>query len=178
MATRLAGIPRIGRQDGDDGTNILTAGGQSIEDYGGWKVTAQLHWIRKLGLATVFTFMTAIFTGTVLVEQLASPAVRQGEINGATAKAVEGLATTQKESDERQAVLRKEAEERQSKALIDGLARIEVAIGAQGNELSRRLSSLEDKQVSMWNNMVEMKNRIGFLEVEKERQKNKEKQEK
>lgn len=168
----------------DDDNRIVTAGAEYNQDHNEAKMIEQFRWVKKIGLGPVFFFVTAVCTSLLLIVELATPAVKQSEINGTTNARLESLATAQRETKEEQA-----------KALAEGIARIEAKVGESNvlsgrsleeNRLLRgevqairaefggRLGLVEQKTDSQWNLMVELRTRIGQAEIElKKREKEK-----
>ena len=177
----IAGVTDARRFGEPKDIKILTPGGQSIVAHSEWKMAREYEWVKKLGLKVVFSFIAAVATVTVLIVQLATPAVKQGEINGATTKALDNLTTTQKD-----------AEDRQSKALLEGLNEIKVLV-KQTNDLSisnrdevratresteRQLIEVRQDTKGLWNwlgelklQQGEMKGRLTVLESQRPKEK-------
>lgn len=145
-----------------DAATLITPTGESIDDYGEAKLTTQWRSLKKIGLGTIFFILTGIASTTIAIEQLVSPAIGQAKQNGITNSRLDSIAATQKENDERQARLAKESEDRQNKALLDGLARIETAVGVQGTALGQ----LRQDTMGLWKWATALDGRIGMLEAD------------
>jgi hypothetical protein len=154
----------------DDSNDILTPNAEYNEYYSEARLTQQVRWIKQnLGIGAILGGCALFLSALVAVVTLAGPAVRQGEINGSTTRAVEALGVAQRENREESAHALAEAVTR-----IETLVNKSVGIAEQthgemiamreSNE--RKLSSLEDKQLSMWNWMVDLKSRVGMIEAE------------
>jgi len=154
--------------------NIISIGAEynegHLEAEAEAEMTRQFRWIKQnLGLGAILGAVATFLSALAVIVLIASPAVKQGEINGATLKAIDTLVVAQKENKEEQA-----------KALSDAVTRIETLVNrsvdlAQANRedmrsmresLERRLGLVEQKTDSNWNWMTDLKTRVGQVEIE------------
>lgn len=168
MSTATGTLTEIGQRQREKDSNISTGERRHTDRNGEWKVVRQVKGIKQhIGLGSII--------GTVaLIVAVGTPAVKQGQINGTQAQAIDNLAKTQKESDERS-----------SRALSEAVQRIEAGIKeavnlAQENRAEvrsmretqeRKIDAMQLKVDSTWNWMVELKNRIGMIEAETKQKK-------
>jgi len=185
-------IGRIRARTRDDNTNILTPVEQYNEGHKGWLVAREYHWIKeRLGLRTVFMFITAVAGTTLVIVQLAAPAVKQGEINGATTRAIDNLSVLQAQAKEEQAKALATATDQQAKALADALALVQASqarieagvnraigiaeenrseISRQSERSERRMDKISDKADAAWNWMLELKGRVQQVEAKQQKE--------
>lgn len=186
-------IPQIGKRTRGENDNIIITPDEYNDNHQGWKVTREYRWIKdKLGLRTVFMFITAVAGTTLVIVQLAAPAVKQGEINGDVKRAVESLATAQTQGKEEQARAMTALTEQQSQALAKAVAdmqasqvRIEAGvtkavsiaeenrseISRQSERTERRMDKISDKADAAWNWMLELKGRVQEVESKQRKEK-------
>lgn len=159
-------ITQIGRRARESDPTGVTGGDEYNQSHSDWKIVRQVKAITKtvkehVGLGSVL--------GTIaIIIAIGAPAVKQGEINGTYAKAIDNLTTAQKENDIRQ-----------ERALTEAVGRIEAGINravdlAQQNRedmrsmrenMERRVDKIETLSQSNWNKMVEVSNRMGIVEA-------------
>jgi len=155
-------------------------------------VAREYHWIKeRLGLRTVFMFITAVAGTTLVIVQLAAPAVKQGEINGATTRAIDNLSVLQAQAKEEQAKALATATDQQAKALADALALVQASqarieagvnraigiaeenrseISRQSERSERRMDKISDKADAAWNWMLELKGRVQQVEAKQQKE--------
>jgi len=170
-----AEIRRIGERAHREPITVVTPVGDYNENHSEAKLTKQVRWIKdKLGLGTVFTFVTAV-AGTVLViVQLASPAVEQGKINGTTNAKIDNLAVAQRDSEDRQAKALAVAIE-EIKTLLKDQSSVTLQtrddLRSMRESNDRRFDMMTQKVDSTWNWMIELKNRVGMIEAQQKKEK-------
>lgn len=165
MSAPVTAFP-IGRDSQRDETNkgFLGAGQNSDQSHNDEaKVTRQIRALKQnFGLGSIL--------GTIaIIIAIGAPVVRQGELNGTYATAIDRIAAAQKETKEEQA-----------KALNDAVARIEAGIkqsidlAAQNREEMRTMrGSIEDqireqrqKADALWNWNGKLDGQVKALETE------------
>lgn len=139
-----------------DSVKIVTPDGHAIDELDGEsKLSRQFQWIKKLGFGTIFFFVTGICSALLLVVNLATPAVKQGEINGSTNTRLDGIAATQKESDERH-----------TKALLDGMTEIKDLIKKQSEDMRQSQQHFDQQLIEVRQDTKGLWNWIGTLKID------------
>lgn len=176
-----AEIRRIGERARRGTITRVTPGDDYNENHSEAKVRKQVRWIKdNLGLGTVFVFVTAVCTTLLLIVNLATPAVKQGEINGTTTRALDALTKAQQDNKEEQSRALAAATAQQSKELAGAVNEIKAMVKqsldlAQQNQAEmrsmresseRQLIEVRQDTKALWNWLGELKNKITTVEAE------------
>lgn len=154
----------------DEKDKILTPGGEYNQNHGEAKLTRQLKAIKEnFGMGSLLGLLSMIVSIIVAVMVIGTPVYKQGEIQGASAKAIEGLEKAQKETKEEQA-----------RALSEAVMRIEAGIkqavdlAQQNREEMRAMRTstdgafveLRQDTKGLWKWATSIDGRVGVLEAE------------
>lgn len=172
MSSSLIELNDARRRRDTDTNKILTAGGQSIVSHldSSWKIVNQMRALKEhLGLGSVL--------GTIaIVIAIGAPAVKQGEINGTTTRAVEALT---KEQAVNQAANEKALSDavmrmNESATRIEAGVRAAVDLSQQSLNETRALRTSTDnalgqirqETMGLWKWSTDIGARVGQLESE------------